>query len=574
MKKRFDIFRWAVLAAIVVVACFNYSIMFRHLIFMFGDALEDMSHGYVVPLVSLWVLWQQRRMLRNMAGAPSLMGAACVVVLLAIAWLGHRGGQSRIEMVSFIGLVWALPYAFWGRGVERAMRFPAAFLLFMVPISTFVDFITMYLRMASVVIASGFLNGIGMEVSRSGTALFSQVPGGAFSVDVAEPCSGIRSLFAMMALTAAYAYFTQKTWWEKWVLFACSVPIAMIGNMVRIMSICVVARWFGQEAATGYYHDYSGFVIFVVGVCLMFQAGEWVKKLGSRFPDSEGGALSEEAGNAETSTAGGWGIVAGVGALALAVFTVSYVMPDPVFDSSSFVAEALPERVGDVVGDVPWFCQDPQCMATAEQRTLKKEVVDGEEGYACLACGKLMQTMSLGEATLLPKKTIVLKRNYQSAEGVAYAVSVVVQDRYRSSIHRAELCMPSQGFILDKVREIPLKLNGRKERLLVKQINAHRPAGGGRDRIVQDGKMVWMDRDDSGSIPELSLIYWFLSRERECCSHAQRILTDVWDRSIHNRINRWVMIAVNVVPKLESPESVERFEAFLSELLPQVILEQ
>ena len=69
----------------------------------------------------------------------------------------------------------------------------------------------------------------------------------------------------------------------------------------------------------------------------------------------------------------------------------------------------------------------------------------------------------------------------------------------------------------------------------------------------------------------LSLIYWFESRDRSCCSHSVRILTDVWDRSIHNRINRWVMIAVNVSDDLVSEEAMERFEGFMSELYRQVI---
>lgn len=72
----------------------------------------------------------------------------------------------------------------------------------------------------------------------------------------------------------------------------------------------------------------------------------------------------------------------------------------------------------------------------------------------------------------------------------------------------------------------------------------------------------------------LNLIYWFLSRERESCSHTQRILLDVLDRSIHNRINRWVMVAVNVSSPLDSPESQERFETFLSELYPKLILDR
>ncbi len=573
MKSWLDRVRWIALAVIIVAACFHYRFMFRHLMILFGDALEDMSHGYVVPFVSLWALWRQRQALRPAAMQPSWAGAAWVTLILAAAWLGHRGGQSRIELVSFIGLVWALPYAFWGREVERLMRFPAAFLLFMVPISTFVDFITMYLRMASVVMATGVLNGFGLAVERSGTALYSQVPGGTFNVDVAEPCSGIRSLFAMMALTAAYAYATQKTFWRKWALFACSPLIAVIGNMVRIMSICAVASWLGQDIATGYYHDYSGFVIFGVGVLLMFSAGEWIKKVSFRVVN-----VNERAQKGALAAVGGWRsgfvVVTGVTVLALSVFMAGNLIPMPACDTMPFVADALPERVGEFDGDVPWFCQNPQCLAMAEQRMLKRATVDGEEAYVCPDCGKLMRTVSLGEATLLPKGTVILKRNYRASDGLLYAVSVVVQGWNRNSIHRPELCLPSQGFILDKARDVSLRLDGRLARLKVRQINAHRSAGGGRERILQDGKLVWMNRADSARIPGISLVYWFESRERESCSHVVRILTDVWDRSIHNRINRWVMVAVNVSSEVETPESYERLEAFLAEFMPKVLLKK
>jgi exosortase len=569
--------RWAAVAVIVVAAVFNYRAMLEYTTRMFGEPLEDMQHGWVVPFVSLWVLWSQRRALREAAGAgrPSWAGAAWVVLFLAVAWLGGRGGQTRIEQVSFIGLVWALPFAFWGRGVERLMRFPAAFLAFTIPVSSFIDFFTIHLRMASVMMATGILNGFGMAIERSGTALFSHTPGGTFNVDVADPCSGIRSLFAMMALTAAYAYFTQKGFWKKWALFACSLPIAVVGNMVRILSICVVASWFGQDAAMGYYHDYSGFVIFVVGVYLMFFVGERIKKSTFGFWEWKIWEQRPETGGRRS---GVW-LVAGVSALALAVFMAGYVMPAPVYETASFVAETLPERVGEFEGDVPWFCQDPQCLEVVEQRMLKTGTVEGTEGYVCPGCGKLMESKSLGEVTVLPKDTVILKRNYRSADGLVYAVSMVVQGRSRYSIHRAELCLPSQGFVMEKARRTPLKLTGRVRPLMVRQIDAHRPAGGARMPVKMDGRSVWLTQPDADGHPGgdavgMSLVYWFESREQECCSHTQRILTDVWDRSIHNRINRWIMVSVNVSSGLGSPEGVERFEAFLSELYPKIMLER
>ena len=206
----------------------------------------------------------------------------------------------------------------------------------------------------------------------------------------------------------------------------------------------------------------------------------------------------------------------GVCAVVLAVFAANLSMPPPVFDTSSCVASELPARVGEFAGEAPWFCHDPQCLAMAEESTLKR----GAEGFVCPRCGGKMASVSLGEWSDLPKDTVIIKRNYRSPDGLVYAVSVVVGGRQRNSIHRAELCLPAQGFAMLDAARVPLKLADGKS-LEVRRINAQR-SGGAR----------------------MSLVYWFLSHDRECCSHAERILLDVWDRSIHNRINRWVMIAV------------------------------
>ncbi|MDX9867307.1 MAG: exosortase/archaeosortase family protein [Kiritimatiellia bacterium] len=558
-----------------LAALIHYRAMFVATAAMFAEPLEDMSHGWLVPVFSLYVLWRQRNALRAAAGRPDGAGAGWVALFLVIAWFGSRGGQSRMEQVSFIGLVWSVPYALWGRRVERLMRFPAAFLFFAVPLSSFLDFFTIHLRLVTSVLATGILNGLGLAVERSGTALFSRVPGGTFNVDVADPCSGIRSLFALMALTAAYAYFTRKGLWRKWALFACSLPIAMIGNMVRIMSICLIARWFGQETATGFYHDYSGYVVFLVGVLLMVQAGEWIGKgegkgnAERRTPNAEHEKgkegenverspltvqRSSEEGeenaerrmpNAERRSGGGAWVVCGVCVAVLAVFAANRAMPPPVYDDAAFVAKTLPERVGGFTGWRPLFCHNPQCLQGIEARAGLSETKPVQR---CPGCGGELFPISLGEASELPSDTVILKRTYRSVDGVSYAVSVVLGGRSRNSIHRAELCLPAQGYVMLDAERLVLRLVGRAP-LRVRSLRAARRGGG-----------------------EVQLLYWFMSRERESCSHTERILFDVWDRSFHNRINRWVMVAVNAASGLAAPEQVEGFEAFLSELYPALMV--
>lgn len=111
-------------------------------------------------------------------------------------------------------------------------------------------------------------------------------PTGAFSIDVAEPCSGMRSLFAMMALTAGYAYFTQPTWFRRGLLFVLSIPIAIFGNVMRILTIAAVASACSADFAMGFYHDYSGYVVFLTAVLLMVAAGGLITKGASKCANS------------------------------------------------------------------------------------------------------------------------------------------------------------------------------------------------------------------------------------------------------------------------------------------------
>ena len=144
-------------------------------------------------------------------------------------------------------------------------------MIFCIPLN-FLDALAFPLRMVSTVMSTSLLNGLGIAAERAGTAIKSAAAGG-FEFDVADPCSGLRSLLAMTALTAVYAYFTQKTLLKKWLLFAASIPLAVIGNIARVTTVALVAEAFGQPMALGLYHDYSGYVIFGVAIALMIGIG-------------------------------------------------------------------------------------------------------------------------------------------------------------------------------------------------------------------------------------------------------------------------------------------------------------
>lgn len=269
--------RVGLFAVSLLAMLWGYRLMWmRHVPDVFNEPLEDMSYGWYIPLFSLYVVWQERRKIVESLGKPSVVGLIFVLPSLFVGFLGIRGLQVRFEIIGFVGLLFGLTWTFFGRRTVGSVIFPIGFLLFCMPLHSYLDLVTIHLRLLAVSIASATLQGCGVEIVRQGTMLAS--PTGAFAIDIAEPCSGLRSLFAMMALTAGYAYFTQPTWFRRGLLFALSIPIAILGNVARIFSIVIVAATCSADFATGFYHDYSGYIVFLVAILLMVATGGLITK--------------------------------------------------------------------------------------------------------------------------------------------------------------------------------------------------------------------------------------------------------------------------------------------------------
>jgi exosortase len=251
-------------------------LLFRHAPDAFASPDEDLSYGWYVPLFSLYVLWLEREKIVASFGKPCAAGLLLLLPSLLLGYVGVRGIQIRFEILGFVGILLSLALCLFGWRTARQTLFPILFLLFCIPLHSFLDVVTIHLRLFAVSSAYELLRGLGVDVLRQGTMLTSST--GSFAIDVADPCSGLRSLFAMLALTAGYAYFTQPTWLRRGLLFSLAVPIAVLGNIVRIFSIVAVAASCSPTFATGFYHDYSGYVVFLVSIFFMVACGGLVTK--------------------------------------------------------------------------------------------------------------------------------------------------------------------------------------------------------------------------------------------------------------------------------------------------------
>jgi exosortase len=231
--------------------------------------VSNYSHGPLIPFIAALLVWWKRKELLTARIAPVSQGIAVVVIAVGFYYIGVKAGQPRIVVFSFVLLLYGLALALGGREVFRHLFFPISFLFLMIPLNFLDEVVGFPLRQMVASLSTILLNWLGIETVRIGTAIYSRV----FHFDVADPCSGIRSLMALTTVTAAYAYVTQRAQWKRWVLFLSAMPLAVLGNLARVTSIALVAQVYGQELATKTYHDYSGYIVFGVALSAMVIIG-------------------------------------------------------------------------------------------------------------------------------------------------------------------------------------------------------------------------------------------------------------------------------------------------------------
>ena len=541
-ERQFNGWRWGVFALTVAVLSVLFVPGVNFTIVQFREPHEDLSHGWAIPFVSGYAIWRLRAQLRAAAAGPDWRGAPALALCCLLFWLGNRGEQARLMQIGMFACVTVLPLVFWGRRVARLLLFPAAYLCFLLPTS-FLDELTFHLRLLATGISCGMLNGVGIAVQQVGTAMIS-ADGSGFKLDVANPCSGMRSIFAMAALTAAYAYFTHRRTLHRWLLFVSAVPLAVIGNIVRIIAIGLVAHFLGQQRALGFFHDYSGYVVFVVAVLLMTQVDVWLGRLFPGVAPAEPPSSAVESGAAARPM--GRALAPCLAAFVLAAICLAAVVatPPPVMEPDTFVAAAMPDRVGAFRGVAPWFCQNDQCLASFGEDDLR------ESGHlsppVCPRCGQPLLQASLGEKSWLPADTRIVKRTYTRLDGSLLAVTTVMAGMSRGGIHRPEMCLPGQGFEI-RTKEVRTMDLGQGRTLRVNVV-----------RAVRAGD------------PPVGFIYWFVNRRGEATSHWRRIFGGVWARCVHNRIDRWCMITVFSNRSFDDPDAWHTTEQFLAEWYPQV----
>ncbi|MDE1170646.1 MAG: exosortase/archaeosortase family protein [Verrucomicrobium sp.] len=261
----------------------------------------DFEHGLLVAPLAAFLVWQKRAVLAALPRRGSGWGLA-VLLLGFLAYL--LGYLADIQYVGFFSLNLVLAGAIlWLGGVAwmRALAFPWAFLFFMWPMPFLDNLLAFPLRLAMAQASHLVLAAVGVDNLCLGTAILSapapgHPAGERFAVDVADPCSGIRSLFALLMLAALYGHYALDRTWKKWALFLAAIPLAVAGNMARIVVLAFGILLWGAPFAVGtldqptWFHMLAGYVVFAVALAGMAACAKALALKGSNRAGAPGAA--------------------------------------------------------------------------------------------------------------------------------------------------------------------------------------------------------------------------------------------------------------------------------------------
>lgn len=228
---------------------------------------SDASHGFIVVIFAGYLLWKTRSSWEHVEMRPSAAGIAWVAVAMGGLILGTFGAELFLARVSLVILLGGLVLLFAGWKMLRAVAAPWAVLFLMIPLPVIVfNEIALPLQFLASRLAGDTLDLLRVPALREGNVIM--LP--SISLNVVEACSGIRSLMALITLAIFYGLLMEKKIWIRCILVVLAIPLAVGINALRIVGSGLLGQNFGKEYAEGFFHEFSGLVVFVVTLASLF----------------------------------------------------------------------------------------------------------------------------------------------------------------------------------------------------------------------------------------------------------------------------------------------------------------
>lgn len=270
---------WAQLLLLATLVGILYFHIAGQLVFQWWDD-PNYSHGFLIPLFSAFVIWRQRGRLASVPVKTCWWGLAIVAGALLTLIVGNLGAEVFLSRSSLLILLAGLFIYFRGWAQFRIVLFAWSMLFLMIPLPAIIfNEVALPLQFLASRIASDLLGVVGVPVLRDGNTI--QLP--SMTLEVVDACSGIRSLVSLLAIAAMYGYFVESSVLRRSLLIISAVPIAVLANGVRIMGTGLLGQYWDPEKAQGFFHAFSGWVIFVLAIAMLFFVSSAMSRL-TDFP--------------------------------------------------------------------------------------------------------------------------------------------------------------------------------------------------------------------------------------------------------------------------------------------------
>lgn len=261
----------------------------------------DYSASYLIPFIFVYLLWEKRDTIVQLPSCPTWSGLWILSWGIALFWIGELSGEYFSLYLSswliFVGILWI--HMGWQK--LKTFGFPLIILLAMFPLPHFIyGKLSFQLKLISSRLGVWAMQALGMSAYREGNLIdlgFTQL-------QVVDACSGLRYLIPLMVLGLLFAYFFKGALWKKMVLILSAVPIAIAVNGMRVASVGILYQYFGRTVAEGFFHDFSGWLIFMVSFVLLLGMTAFLKLIGGAY-SAEGDRSDTDASEVPGATRNG-----------------------------------------------------------------------------------------------------------------------------------------------------------------------------------------------------------------------------------------------------------------------------
>lgn len=254
---------WVVL---VILLAGLYGTIFAELLQRWWND-SNYSHGFLVPLAAVYFGWRKKDILAALQPRPSLWGLPVLMFSQAVLLVGSLGAEYFLQRFSFVLLLTGGVLFLYGGSYLRVLAFPLAFLILMIPLPAIIfNAIAGPLQLVASQWAESLLRVCAVPVYRDGNILILSHQ----ALNVTEACSGIRSLVSLFTLAIIVAYFQPFSVWVRGLLVLSALPITLLTNSLRVSGTGLLGQWWGPGAAEGFFHTFSGWLVFLLALVLLF----------------------------------------------------------------------------------------------------------------------------------------------------------------------------------------------------------------------------------------------------------------------------------------------------------------